>query len=292
MAWIFSKDDAPRPDTVNSLSARTIAVSNLKGGVGKTTMTVNLGAALANAGKKVLIVDLDPQANMTDHLGVDFRQVMGVEKFLGGEESFEDCYLVYNDNLHFLPAGRELAKLETALYNMSPAKTRRYYSIKEAFEPSGLPYEYIILDCPPSLGFITINALAFAQSVFVPIQCHYLALRGLGKILALVDVVKKKYNPDLEIGAVVPVMYDQRNNMSAFVLEKLKNHFDEKVTDTKIRTNVSLADAPRYGRTIFDHRPDSNGAKDFKKLAAEILKSEVAAAEVTAETEDSQRPST
>lgn len=288
MAWIFNKDEAPRSETQTTLSATTIAISNLKGGVGKTTMTVNLGAALANAGKKVLIVDLDPQANMTDHLGVDFRQVMGVEKFLSGEESFEDCYLVYDDNLHFLPAGRELAKLETALYNMSPANSQRYFSVKDAFEPSGLSYDYIILDCPPSLGFITINALAFVETVFVPIQCHYLALRGLGKILALVDVVKKKYNSRLEIGAVVPVMYDRRNNMSAFVLDKLKNHFDERVTTTRIRTNVSLADAPRYGRTIFDHRPDSNGAKDFKKLATEILKKSAVA---TAKTTGSQQQS-
>ena len=251
---------------------KTIAISNLKGGVGKTTVTVNLGAALAKEGKRVLLVDLDPQANLTDHLGVDFRRVAGVEKFLDQQVSFQDVYLTYNDNMHFLPAGRELAKLETALYNMYPTKAKRYFTIKDAFSDAELPYDYVLLDCPPSLGFITINALAFAEEVYVPIQCHYLALRGLGKILALVDIVKKKYNEGLKIGAVIPVMYDRRNKISGFVLDKLHKHFEDRLTDAKIRTNVALAESPRFGKSIFDHAPDSNGAKDFSQLGKEIIK--------------------
>lgn len=250
---------------------KTVAVTNLKGGVGKTTVAVNLGAALAREGKRVLLVDLDPQANLTDHLGINFREVTGVEALLEKKAAFRDARLQYWENLDIIPAGKELAKLETVLQNMPPTKSTRYYIIKSAFEQAGLDYDYLFVDCPPSLGFLTINALAYVSKVFVPVQCHYFALRGLGKMLALVDIVKQKYNRDLRIGAVIPVMYDKRNNASQFVIDQLKDHFGNRLTGSKIRINIALAESPRYGKTIFEYQVNSAGAEDFKGLAREIL---------------------
>ena len=253
---------------------KTIAVTNLKGGVGKTTVSVNLGAALAKEGKRVLLVDLDPQANLTDHLGINFREVRGVETFLENKISFRDTKLTYEENLDILPAGKDLAKLETALQNMPPAKASRYLMIKNVFEAQRFIYQYdfIILDCPPSLGFLSINALSYVSKVFVPVQCHYFALKGLGKILALIDIVKQKYNRDLRIGAVIPVMYDKRNKASEFVIGQLREHFGNRLTEAKIRVNIALAESPRFGKTIFDYRANSAGAEDFKSLASEIVK--------------------
>ncbi|MGH1364620.1 MAG: ParA family protein [Calditrichia bacterium] len=250
---------------------KTIAVTNLKGGVGKTTVSINLGAALSRLGKRVLLVDLDPQANLTEHLGTDFRKVPGVERFIDGRSPFADVCINYAENLDFLPAGRDLAKLETVLYNTHPTKAIRYFKLHNAFTKAKLDYDYLIIDCPPSLGFLTINALSFVNEVFVPVQCHYLALRGLGKILALVEVIKKKYNPELTVGKMVPVMYDKRNKMSEYVIGQLESHFNGRVTKAKIRTNIALAESPRYGKTIFDYQSSSHGAKDFDALAKEIV---------------------
>lgn len=251
---------------------KTIAVTNLKGGVGKTTVSINLGAALSRIGKRVLLIDLDPQANLTEHLGTDFRKVPGVEQFIDGRSAFEDVVINHSENLDYLPAGRDLAKLETALYNTHPTKAVRYFKIHNAFSKVELEYDFLIIDCPPSLGFLTINALSFVKEVYVPVQCHYLALRGLGKILALVEVIKKKYNPELSVGKMVPVMYDKRNKMSEYVISQLESHFNGQVSKAKIRTNIALAESPRYGKTIFDYQKGSHGAKDFSALAQEVSK--------------------
>lgn len=250
---------------------KTIAVANLKGGVGKTTLAVNLGAALSRLGRRVLLVDLDPQANLTDHLGVDFRDICGVEHYFQGEEALPDVRLCYTENLDFLPAGKELVQMESRLQKMPLGNADRYFTIRNAFNKSTLDYDYIVLDCPPSMGLLTINALSYVDYVFLPIQCHYFALKGLGKMLALIDAVKQKYNADLDVGAVIPAMYDRRNRISKFVINRLQDHFNGKLTDAKININIKLAESPRYGKTIFDYQPRSIGAQDFQQLAEEIV---------------------
>jgi len=250
---------------------RKIAIANQKGGVGKTTLAVNLAAALGNMKYKVLVCDLDPQGNATVHTGKEQSNVTGIELFLTGEKSFDDILLL-NNRFDLLPAGLKLVNLESRLHKLDPGDTNRYYTLKNAIAKITDNYDYLIIDCPPSLGMLTINALSAADSVLIPIQCHYFALEGTGKIIDIINDVRSLYNTDLKISAVIPVQYDRRNKISDYVVDKLKEHFGNRVTNTKIRTNIALAECPMYGQVIFDYAPKSHGAQDFKALAKEIAK--------------------
>lgn len=249
----------------------TLAIANHKGGVGKTTTAVNLAGGLAQAGKKVLLVDLDPQQNLSMHLGMYSTEMKGIEYFLSGELPAEEVIQQYSDNLHVLPAGKKLAVLKTKLHQFPPTDERRYFTVKRAFEKAEWNYDYMIFDCPPSLGLLTINALSFVQFVFIPIQCQFFALQGTVKIRDLIQTVQNKYNPDLKIGKVIPVMFDTRNKISKVVLKKIKDHFGEDMSENKIRVNTKLAEASAFQKTIFDYNKNCYGSWDYKRLAQEVL---------------------
>ena len=217
-----------------------------------------------------MLIDLDPHHSLSLHLGVDSTQINGVEYYLNGERTFKEVLQSYNDNIDFIPAGKKLAVYESKLYKLDPGDTDKYYSIKNAFADISGDYEYLIIDCPPSLGMLTVNALAHVNTVYIPIQCHYFALEGTAEVVELINDIRKLYNKDLKIGAVIPVMYDVRNKISDFVIDKLKEHFSDLVTETKIRVNIALAEAPAFGKTIFDYSKNCHGAWDFKRLAEEI----------------------
>ncbi|RMG64392.1 MAG: ParA family protein [Calditrichaeota bacterium] len=249
---------------------RTIAVFNLKGGVGKTTLAVNLGAALQLMGKRVLLVDLDPQHDLTMYLGVNPAQLKGVEYFITRDLKFAEIVRSYNHRFDFLPSGKKLRDLEDLMSALYVNYKKMNFLIRDAFLHIEQQYDYIIFDCPPAGGQLTINALSYVQDVFLPVQCQFLALRGSKKALFLIYRVKTLFNPALRLGAVIPVMYDPRNRLSSVIVEKLHNAYGDYLTDTKIRINVSLAEAPGFGKTIFDYKPFSRGAQDFKKLAREV----------------------
>ncbi len=249
---------------------RTIAVFNLKGGVGKTTLAVNLGAALHMLGKRVLLVDLDPQHDLTMYLGVNPAHLKGVEYFITRDLKFPEVVRSYNHKFDFLPSGKKLRDLEDLMSALYVNYKKMNYLIRDSFLPIEHRYDYIIFDCPPAGGQLTINALSYVQDVFLPVQCQFLALRGSKKALFLVYRVKTLFNPMLCLGAVIPVMYDPRNRLSSVIVEKLREAYGDYLTETKIRINVSLAEAPGFGKTIFDYKPFSRGARDFKRLAKEV----------------------
>ncbi len=260
----------------------TIAVFNLKGGVGKTTLTVNLGAALSALGKRVLLIDIDPQQNLTQNLGANPMRVVGIEDFLRGESRFSSVVRGYRNQFDFIPAGRRLKDLDLALagrYKENPAITKLFAN---AFSRQHLDYDYIIIDCPPSIGLLTANVLSYVKKVFIPVQCHQFALNGSKKTVSYIYRIKTIFNPALSISAVIPVMFDSRNKLSNAIIQRLDKAFHNKVTHTKIGVNIALAEAPGYGQTIFEYRPDSRGAQDVMQLAEEILQRELVAANTAA----------
>ena len=250
---------------------KTMAIANHKGGTGKTTVAVNLGHALFNLGYEVLLIDLDPHHNLTLHLGIDSSKAIGIEHFLDGQVKYEEVLNHYDNQFCFIPATRRLAVYESKLNLKDPGDSKRYYSVKNTLSSIRDSYDYIIIDCPPSLGLLTVNALAYTQEVIIPIQCQYLALEGTAEMIHVINVSREIYNPGLSIKAVVPVMYDSRTKISNFVVNKLKEYFKDLVTETRIRVNTDLAEAPAFGKTIFDYNKNCHGAWDFKRLADEIL---------------------
>ena len=265
------------PQIQNSKIGRmeTIALFNLKGGVGKTTLTANLGAAFSSFGKKVLLIDIDPQQNLTQNLGVNPMRVDGIEDFLAGKRSFEEVVKSYRGKFDFITAGKGLRDLEISLaanYHKD-AKTGDFF--RRAFAKVPLDYDYLIIDCPPSVNLLTTNALSFVKRVFVPVQCQHFALHGSKKTVSFVYKIKAFYNPGLSISAIIPVMYDRRNKLSDSIIKRLENMFRDKLTKTKISVNVALAESPGFGKTIFDYKPNSRGAKDIRNLAVEIMEREI-----------------
>lgn len=247
---------------------RIIAFLNQKGGVGKTTTTLNIGAGLANLKKKVLLIDLDPQASLTHSLGIEPQELScTIHELLKKECLFEEAALKKN-NLTLLPASIGLSGLEKECTNV----VDKEYIVKKVIKT--LPkFDYMLIDCPPSLGFLTINALAAAQEIIIPVQTEFLALQGLSQLLDTITVIQQNINPKLQICGIIGTRFNRRK-MHKDVVEFLQIHFRDKTFNTVIRENIALAEAPSFGKTIYDHNPTSNGAKDYKTLCKEILKQE------------------
>jgi len=248
---------------------KIIAIANQKGGVGKTTTTVNLAASLGVLEKKVLLIDADPQANATSGLGVDVDNVeSGTYQLLEHRKKAEETIVTTNSpNVDLIPSHIDLVAIEIELVD----KDNREYMMKEALNSIKDSYDYILIDCAPSLGLLTLNALTAADSVMIPIQCEYYALEGLGKLLNTVKSVQKIHNADLDIEGMLLTMYDSRLRLSNQVVEEVKKHFANMVFDTIIQRNVKLSEAPSYGESIIKYDASSKGAANYLNLANEIL---------------------
>ena len=250
--------------------AKVIAITNQKGGVGKTTTAVNLSAAMALKGKRVLLIDTDPQGNATSGLGIDKsknnKNVYSV--LINGDSIKESIKETQIKKLHVLPSSIELAGAEIELVNV----IAREFVLKNAIEEVKDLYDYIIIDCPPSLGLITINSLSAANSVLIPIQCEFYALEGLGQLVNTINLIKKKINTSLEIEGIVLTMYESRRKLSKEVAEEVRKHFKDKVYDTIIPRNVRLSEAPSHGLPIVVYDKKSVGTKSYNDLAKLVLK--------------------
>lgn len=249
---------------------KIIAIANQKGGVGKTTTTVNLAASLGVLEKKVLLIDADPQANATSGLGIDVDSVeYGTYQLLEHTMSVDEVIIPTDSpNVDLVPAHIDLVAIEIELVD----KDNREYMMKEALKGLGDRYDFVLIDCAPSLGLLTLNALTAADSVMIPIQCEYFALEGLGKLLNTVKSVQKIHNNDLDIEGMLLTMYDSRLRLSNQVVEEVKKHFADMVFDTIIQRNVRLSEAPSYGESIIKYDASSKGASNYLNLANEILK--------------------
>lgn len=246
------------------MNTSIIAVSNHKGGVGKTTSTVNIGAGLALTGHKVLLIDMDPQANMTQSFGITKSDV-SVYEVLKGESEVKTVQVF--DNLEILPSTLDLSGAEMELIN----EAGREYILNEAIAGIKDNYDYILIDCPPSLGLLTINALTAATEVYIPLQAHYLAIKGLTKIIEVIGKVKKRLNKQIEITGVFVTQFDKRKVLHRDVVETIYTYFQGKLFDTRIRDNIALAEAPSQGMDIFHYDRASKGAEDYKELVKEII---------------------
>lgn len=251
------------------LMERTIVVANQKGGVGKTTTAINLAASLAELGKKVLVVDMDPQGNTTSGLGIDKEQAENTVYELMLEEcSVEDAIMESEyENLSVLPSNINLAAAEIELTGFE----EKEFILRKAVDQVRADYDFIIIDCPPSLNTLTINAMCAADTVLVPIQCEYYALEGLSQLMNTVELVRDRLNPNLEIEGVVFTMYDARTNLSLQVVENVKANLDQKIYKTIIPRNVRLAEAPSYGIPITKYDARSTGAESYRLLAEEVI---------------------
>lgn len=248
---------------------RIIAITNQKGGVGKTTTAINLSACLAEAGQKVLTVDFDPQGNTTSGLGLEKGNIDNtVYELLMGECTIDQCIMAsVQERLDVIPSDVDLSGAEIELLDIKDKES----ILKKNLALVSDNYDFIIIDCPPSLNLLTINALTAANTVMVPIQCEYYALEGLSQVLKTVGLVQKKLNPELEIEGVVFTMYDSRTNLSLEVVENVKAHLNENIYKTIIPRNVRLAEAPSYGMPINMYDSRSTGAENYRLLAAEVI---------------------
>ena len=250
------------------IMGRIIAVANQKGGVGKTTTSTNLSACLAELNKRVLLIDIDPQGNATSGVGVDKNQLDNtVYEMIIGECEMEDCLLEnVIDNLDLLPSNVNLAGAEIDLIGVE----EREYILKKKIDEIKDNYDFIVIDCPPSLNMLTVNAMTTADSVLVPIQCEYYALEGLSQLIHTINLVKERLNPNLEIEGVVFTMYDARTNLSLQVVENVKSNLRQNVYKTIIPRNIRLAEAPSHGLPINLYDSKSAGAESYRLLAEEV----------------------
>jgi len=248
---------------------RIIAIANQKGGVGKTTTAINLSACLSELGQKVLTIDIDPQGNTTSGLGVDKNAVdNSVYDLMLGECKIEECIIETEIENQFLIASNvNLAGAEIELIGIE----EKEYILKKETDRISQEYDFIIIDCPPSLNMLTVNALTTANTVLVPIQCEYYALEGLSQLIHTIELVQKRLNPDLEIEGVVFTMYDARTNLSLQVVENVKGYLHQNIYKTIIPRNVRLAEAPSYGMPITKYDTKSTGAESYRMLAEEVI---------------------
>jgi len=249
---------------------RIYALANQKGGVGKTTTAVNLAAYLSTVGLRVLLVDVDPQANATSSLGIDKNQVQcsTYHALVDHRPLAESVSPTSWKRLYVAPSSPSLAGAEVELVNV----TAREYLLRQALAPIAGEYDYVLIDCPPSLGLLTVNALAAAMNgVIVPIQCEYLALEGLTNLLATIDLARRSLNPNLTIRGMLMTMYDPRTNLSQQVVDEVRRHFSRRVFKTVIPRSVRLGEAPSYGKPIMAYGPSSPGARAYQNLTVEIL---------------------
>ena len=255
--------------------SRVIAIANQKGGVGKTTTSINLSACLAEKGKKVLLIDMDSQGNTTSGFGFEKNELdKTVYEVLREEVSIEEAIIPVEEcfeNLFLIPANRNLAGAEIELVT----RENMQYILKKQLEPIKDNYDFLIIDCPPALGKLTVNAMTASESVLVPIQCEYYALEGLSQLIHTIDLVKDRLNNDLEIEGVVFTMYDARTNLSLQVVENVKENLQQNIYKTIIPRNVRLAEAPSYGQPITLYDPRSTGAEAYRLLAEEVINREV-----------------
>ena len=252
---------------------RAIAIFNQKGGVGKTTTNINLGACLAHLGKKVLILDIDPQGNTTSGIGIKKRTLEYTVYDLLIEDDFDTKKAILHTRtkgLDIIPASVDLAGAEIELVQIHGREKR----LKQAIDKVRSKYDYIFIDCPPSLGLLTINSLTAVESVLIPIQCEFYALEGVSQLVSTIDLVKKNLNPDIQIEGVILSMFDGRTNLSAQVVQEVKKYFGPKVYSTVIPRNIRLAEAPSYGLPIVEYDPKSRGAEAYTEFAAEFLERE------------------
>lgn len=248
---------------------RVISIANQKGGVGKTTTSINISTILAKKGKRVLLIDADPQGNATSGIGIEKKTEKSIYDVIIEETKIEEVVLETQvKNLKICPSNINLAGAEVELVSMMS----REYRLKERIEEEKENYDYIIIDCPPSLGLITLNAFTASDSVLIPVQCEYYALEGLEQLMNTVNLVKKHLNKELELEGAVLTMYDARTNLSNQVVKEVKNYFEDKVYKTVIPRNVRLSEAPSFGMPISLYDPKSKGAKCYDKLVKEILK--------------------
>ncbi len=248
---------------------KIIAIANQKGGVGKTTTSINLSASLATKGKKILVIDMDPQGNTTSGFGVDKNDLDNtIYELILGECAIRDCVIKdVIENVSILPSNVNLAAAEIELIGVE----KKEYILKGEVDYIRDQYDYIMIDCPPSLSMLTINAMTTADTVLVPIQCEYYALEGLSQLIHTVNLVKERLNPDLDMEGVVFTMYDSRTNLSMQVVENVKRNLKQRVYDTVIPRNIRLAEAPSYGMPINVYDPKSAGAEAYMALADEII---------------------
>ncbi|MDR0570450.1 MAG: AAA family ATPase [Clostridiales Family XIII bacterium] len=252
---------------------KSIAIFNQKGGVGKTTTNINLAACLALKGKKVLIMDIDPQGNTTSGMGISKKNLENTMYEILIEEGIDPRVAILDssmENLKVLPASVKLAGAEIELVQLEGREQR----LKKALDNIKNDYDYIFIDCPPSLGLLTINSLTAVDSVLIPIQCEFYALEGVSQLMSTIDLVKKSLNPGLEIQGVILSMFDGRTNLSIQVVEEVKKYFKEKVYATVIPRNVRLAEAPSFGMPIMEYDPKSKGAEAYMEFADEFLEME------------------
>jgi chromosome partitioning protein len=252
---------------------KSIAIFNQKGGVGKTTTNINLAACLAARGKNILIMDIDPQGNTTSGMGISKKELVNTMYEVLIDETLDPMRAVLDTSvkgLKLLPASMDLAGAEIELIQLEGREKR----LKKALDRIKSDFDYIFIDCPPSLGLLTINSLTAVDSVLIPIQCEFYALEGVSQLMSTVGLVKKSLNPRLEIQGVILSMFDGRTNLSIQVVEEVKKYFKEKVYSSVIPRNVRLAEAPSYGMPITEYDPKSKGAEAYMEFAGEFLESE------------------